>query len=93
LGGSQKPVWTGEENLVPTGILSPDRPALSESKYRLSYPGSHKLIYPYKIRKIDSVERRNIFFQLAGLLSRKNIEPFILLHLKTGPLYFHAHTV
>jgi len=24
------PVWTGEENLTPTGIRSPDRPARSE---------------------------------------------------------------
>jgi hypothetical protein len=33
-------VWTGAGNLVPTGIRSPDRPAGSESLYRLSYPGS-----------------------------------------------------
>ena len=33
------PVWTGEESLAPTGIRSPDRPARSESLYRLSYPG------------------------------------------------------
>jgi hypothetical protein len=34
-----RPVWTGAENLAPTGIRSPDRPARSESLYRLSYPG------------------------------------------------------
>ena len=33
------PVWTGVENLALTGIRSPDRPARSESLYRLSYPG------------------------------------------------------
>ena len=32
-------VWTGAENLAPTGIRSPDRPARSVSLYRLSYPG------------------------------------------------------
>jgi hypothetical protein len=32
-------VWTGTENLAPTGIRLPDLPALSESLYRLSYPG------------------------------------------------------
>jgi hypothetical protein len=32
-------VWTGAENFVSTGIRSPDRPARSESLYRLSYPG------------------------------------------------------
>ena len=31
-------VWTGADNLVPTGIRSPDRPARSQSLYRLSYP-------------------------------------------------------
>ena len=32
------PVWTGAENLANTGIRSPDRPARSQSLYRLSYP-------------------------------------------------------
>jgi hypothetical protein len=34
-----RPVSTGVENLPPTGIRSPDRPARSESLYRLSSPG------------------------------------------------------
>jgi len=33
------PVWTGAQNLAPTGIRSPDCPFHSESLYRLSYPG------------------------------------------------------
>ena len=36
------PVWTGAENLAPTGFRSPDRPARSQSPYRLSYP-AHNL--------------------------------------------------
>ena len=40
-GWSPGPVWTGAENLVPTGIRSPDRPARSESLYRLSYNNSN----------------------------------------------------
>jgi hypothetical protein len=32
-------VWTGAENFAPTEIRSSDRPARSESLYRLSYPG------------------------------------------------------
>jgi len=32
-----EPVWTGTENRAPTGIQSPDRPARSESLYRLRY--------------------------------------------------------
>jgi len=30
------PIWTGAENLSPTGTRSPDRPARSESLYGLS---------------------------------------------------------
>ena len=30
-------VWSGAENLAPTGIRSPDSPARSQSLYRLSY--------------------------------------------------------
>jgi len=38
-GWAQVPVWTGAENLAFTGIRSLDRPARSESLYRLRYPG------------------------------------------------------
>ena len=37
-GWAPGPVWTGAENLAPTGIRSPDRPARRQSLYRLSYP-------------------------------------------------------
>ena len=36
-GWGPRPVWTGVENLAHTGIQSPDRPARSQSLYRLSY--------------------------------------------------------
>jgi hypothetical protein len=36
------PVWTGAENLAPTGIRSPDRPARRQSLYRLRYPAATK---------------------------------------------------
>jgi len=37
-GWAPGPVWAGAENLAPTGIRSPDRPARSQSLYRLRYP-------------------------------------------------------
>ena len=40
-GWAPGPVWTGAENLAPTGIRSPDRPARNQSLYRLRYP-THK---------------------------------------------------
>jgi hypothetical protein len=39
-------VWTGAENLAPTGIRSPDRPARSQSLYRLCYPAQPKYKNP-----------------------------------------------
>jgi hypothetical protein len=36
-GWAPEPVWTGVENLAPTGVRSPDRPARSQSLYRLIY--------------------------------------------------------
>ena len=40
IGGRMPPplVWKGKETLTSTGIRSPDRPARSESLYRLHYP-------------------------------------------------------
>jgi hypothetical protein len=38
-GWAPGPVRTGAENLASTGIRSPERPARSQSLYRLSYPG------------------------------------------------------
>jgi len=43
-GWAPRTVWTGAENLVPIGIQSPDRPARSQSLYRLSYP-AHEIKY------------------------------------------------
>jgi hypothetical protein len=39
IGWAPGPVWTGAENLVPTGFRFLDRPARGESLYRLSYRG------------------------------------------------------
>jgi len=41
-GCAPVPVWTGAENLAPTGIQSPDSPASSQSLYWLSYPAHMK---------------------------------------------------
>jgi len=41
-GWAPGPVWTGAENLAPTGIRSLDRPARSQSLYRLSYPAHRR---------------------------------------------------
>src|SRR5215475_8642877 len=43
-GSAPGPVWTGAENLAPTGIRSTDRPARSQSLYRLIYPAHYNVM-------------------------------------------------
>jgi hypothetical protein len=40
-GWAAGPVWTSAENISRAGIRSPDRPARSDSLYRLSYRRQH----------------------------------------------------
>jgi len=50
-GWAPGPVWTGAENLAPTGIRSPDRPARSHSLCRLRYPADSwncTVVLPFK---------------------------------------------
>ena len=56
-GWAPGPVWTGVENLVPTGIRPLDRPARSQSLYRLSYPGPQ--IY---IKRSNIVNQCPVYF-------------------------------
>ena len=44
-GWAPELVWMGAENFAPTGFRTPDRPALSESLYRLSYPGPCSYVF------------------------------------------------
>jgi hypothetical protein len=48
-GWAPGPVWTAAENLAATGMRSPDRPARSESLYRLRYLGPPSFMYVCKI--------------------------------------------
>jgi len=46
-------VWTGAENLAPTGIRSPDPPARRQSLYQLSYPSQTKYYRTLRSQKSD----------------------------------------
>ena len=46
-GWAPGPVWTSTENLAPTRIRFPDRPARSDSLYWLRYPGPHSFVIAY----------------------------------------------
>jgi len=45
VGWAPVPIWTGVENLAPTGIRSPDHPACSQLLYRLHYPAHAALFW------------------------------------------------
>jgi len=51
-GWAPGPVWTGAENLVPTGIRSPDRPAFQSVAISKELPGP--LCCPEDSRKLGS---------------------------------------
>jgi len=69
------PVWTGVENLAPTGIRSPDRPARSQSLYRLNYPAH---LYERSKRKI-----RVFMVTLSSLVIEiRRFESTYILHLQ-----------
>ena len=66
-GWALGPVWTGAENLAPTGIPSPDCPARSESLCRMSYPGPLNNSEIYEIfaetgrnRAVNAVRSKNV---------------------------------
>ena len=44
-GWASGPVWTGVEKLAPTGIRSPDRPALTD--YAIPTHGFYRVVYSY----------------------------------------------
>jgi hypothetical protein len=62
------PVWTGAENLTPTGIWPTDRPARSQSLCRRRYPAhferqtTNKIQHPYSLeRNISWLESFEIY--------------------------------
>ena len=65
-GWAPGPVLTGAENLVPTGIRSPDRPVRNQSLYRLSYPAlGQMLTYGIYVRPVfvcQLLEFKSIFY-------------------------------
>ena len=64
-------VWTGAKNLAPTGIRSPDRPARSQSLYRLRYAAHGNGHAEGKFRPVTSTNSRGIFLQIQELSQMK----------------------
>jgi hypothetical protein len=75
LGWASGPVWTGTENLASTGIRSPERPARSESLYRLSYRG------PYWGPPSPNIRGNRTEFSGLGDLARDLCNPALFFNL------------
>jgi hypothetical protein len=92
-GWAAGPVWTRAKNLAPTGIRSPDRPAHSQSLYRLSYPAHntnpvHNIIY----NKIQRISVKNFFYMFHQSWSATEENLYILegmetLHIRSAHTY------
>ena len=79
------PVWTGAENLSPTRIRSQDRPARSQSPYRLSYPAHMvSVTTPKKVATVSAVycltppEHRDRGFELPTGQRKRACVPFFV---------------
>ena len=65
-GWAPMPVWTGAENLAPTGFRSPDRPACRQPLYRLRYP-AHIYIYIYIYIYTEGAKKMYTYFTEISL--------------------------
>jgi hypothetical protein len=76
-------VWTGAENFAPTGIRSPDRPAHSQSLYRLSYP-AHMCLVRSTNKRVSCyvVFSSHLSPHLAPLAPKYRPQLCILAHLR-----------
>jgi hypothetical protein len=79
-GLAPRPIWTCAKNLAPTGIWSPDRPAHSQSLYRLRYPGIYSNL---KIKL-----KLNTLLQVQGIMHYLNFDILVILYFTKFPWGF-----
>jgi len=72
-GWAPGPVWMGVKSRSHRDLI-PDRPARSQSLYRLSYPAHNSKEYDKEIYSTDGKLYENVFFKLTT-----NIMPSILI--------------
>jgi len=60
-GWASEPVWTGAENLAPTGIRFPDHPAHSESLYRLQHSEVYGKPFSTHIHSICNTVTQSVY--------------------------------
>ena len=78
-GWTPGPVWTCEENVAPKGFRSPNRPAHSQSLYRLRYPADWFM---------ETLNKKLIAFWYTKYIIWLKILVFDLIHLRIYPLIY-----
>jgi hypothetical protein len=61
-GWAPGPIWMHVENLAPTGIRSPDRPAHNELLYRLHYPS------PQHLQRFQRKNLQTIYYRVLPVI-------------------------
>ena len=92
-GWAPRPIWTGAKILVPTGIRSPDRPARSQSLYRLRYP-AHTIV-PYKTECVGNGFLSVLFpkFKIDVTANTHSAHPLLCERVGGGWLIVSHHTL
>ena len=77
-GWDPGPVWSGAENLAPTRIRSPDRPASSQSLIGLNYT-AHAVTYNYMLLTSARPVHLPLYFGFRGDLPlQRGCSPFVV---------------
>ena len=85
-GWAPGPVWTGAENLATTGIRSPDRPARSQSLYRLRYPAPVALYSLVVISDVNSCKCCLFYVEMENNMPFHNVGKFVPDFMEVIPL-------
>ena len=83
-GWGPGPVWTGAENLAPTGIRSPDYPACSQLLYRLHYPAHWIKVVLDKFVWWENYEFQNKWCKTEWKVNFWWTKRYVILSLEAG---------
>jgi hypothetical protein len=89
-GWAPGPVWTDVENIDPTGIQSSDRPAHSQSLYRLSYPALNvcsRLLEIFRKKILPTSSEQKYF--IMGTVFERGFHRMDILFIK---IYIYIYT-
>jgi hypothetical protein len=91
-GWASGPVWTGAENLAPTALRSPDRPARSQSLYRLSVHGMNGVKLAASVfLKCVQFHSKDVLVLTARIAQKITFWAYKLCTFVKGSQLFHTY--